>query len=124
MKVEEMIANGSVQAGMQKFQAALEADPMLNQLAEAAKSIEEMFNVAKNFIIVEFNEFRQVFEDVMEFYSEPKLALADEVLDGVGGGFSWSSFGKLALCVAVGMLVAGPIGMAAGAGIAKSIWKA
>ena len=123
LNVEALMADENVKAGMAKCEAALAADPMLDQLAGAARSIEEMFEVAKHFIQVEFQEFRQVFEDVMEFYSAPKAALADDLLDNVAGGaFSWSTFGKLSLCAAVGFFIAGPVGALAGIGIGKVTW--
>ncbi len=123
LNVEAMLENEKVKAGIAKCEAALAADPMLDQMAGAARSIEEIYEVAKHFIKVEFKEFCQVFEDVMEFYSEPKAALADDLLDDVAGGaFSWSVFGKVSLCAAIGFLVAGPLGVVAGLAIATHEW--
>ncbi len=123
LNVEAMLADENVKLEMAKCEAALAADPMLDQLATAARSIEEMFEVAKHFIQVEFQEFRQVFEDVMEFYSAPKAALADDLLDNVAGGaFSWANFGKVSLCAAVGFLILGPTGALAGAGLGAAFW--
>ncbi len=123
LDVKALLADENVKAEMAKCEAVLAADPMLDQLAEAARSIEEMYEVAKHFVVTEFKNFCQVFEDVMEFYSEPKAALADELLDNVAGGaFNWSTFGKLTLCAAIGFLIAGPVGALAGLGIGKVAW--
>lgn len=131
MTYEELMNNEKMQAGMADFVESVQKDSVLMPLIEAAQTVEDMFNITKKYLQVTFAEFKNLFKQAVDYFSADKVALADEMLDDVVGGWSLSGWfksnvekikcvgaivGAFALGAAVGVLggmmigVGGPIG--------------
>ena len=98
-------------AEIKNLQAYMEADTVANKLMEAAETVEDMYEVAKRYIQIKFEDFRQVFNEAMDYFKGSKVELDDEVMECVAGGFSWSKLWntvkKVAIAAAVGVAVVG-----------------
>ncbi len=103
---------------LSRITAAMEADPKASALLDAMHSIEDAYAFVKQYVNVKFEAFKELFTDAVNYFKEDKIALQDEVLDGVVGGFSWSSFweNKIVKYAAAAVTVCGlaVIGLKAG----------
>ena len=115
----EIMENESVQKGMDEMMAALEADPVTMKLLDAAKTVEDMYEVSKKYIRMKFEDFKKMFHMTVDYLFAPKEALADEVLDNVAGGSFFlrdlfNSLKKKAQCI-VGVIAGGALILGAAA---------
>ena len=152
MTYSEIMENETVRKGMDEMKAALEADPVTMKLLDAAKNVEDMYEVAKKYMQLKFEDFKKAFHMTVDYFFAPKEALADEVLDNVAGGSFFfrdlfNSLSKKAQCIAgciaggliilggaavgaAGVAFGGVLGAVAGAAVlggsvyaASQIWK-
>ena len=98
-------------AEIKKLQAAMEADPVVGKLMDAAETVEDMYEVAKRYVEIKLEDFRELFSEAMDYFKGSKVELDDEVMECVAGGASWGGFWKVFKKVAV----AAAIGLAVGA---------
>ncbi len=82
----ELMANPGAGEAMELVRETLESNEETNALFKAAHSIEDVYELAKNFVVMEFEKFKEVCESMMDYFKEDKAALNDEVLDNVAGG--------------------------------------
>ena len=98
-------------AEIRNLQAYMEADPVVNRMMDAAETVEDMYEVAKRYIQIKFEDFRQAFNEAMDYLKGSKVELDDDVMECVAGGFSWgglwNTLKKVAVAVAVGVAVVG-----------------
>ncbi len=98
-------------AEIRNLQAYMEADTVVNKLMEAAETVEDMYEVAKRYIQIKFEDFRQAFNEAMDYLKGSKVELDDDIMECVAGGFSWgglwNTLKKVAVAVAVGAVVVG-----------------
>ncbi len=139
LTIDEVMENEKIKAGMDDFVAAMEQDAAMMKVVEAAKTVEDMYEITKRFVKVAFEDFKKLFNQVAHYFSSDKTALADEMLDNVVGGWSFSSLfdniGQKLACIAgcvagVGAVIGGialggaliatanPVGLAAGLAVA------
>ena len=139
MTSKEFSENKTVKESMAQMTDIIEADSEAMKLIEAARTVEDMWEVTKRFVKLGFEEFKNFFRNTVDYFSSPKAELPDEVLDNVAGGWSltglFSNIAKKTACVvacvacaagfvtslALGVVaatVAGPVGMIAGCGFA------
>ncbi len=137
----DMMADEQMQQKMDTLVEAMEKDPVMMKIVEAAKTVEDMYEITKSFIKVTFEDFKKVFRQVTDYFSSDKAALSDEILDDVVGGWSLSNlFGSatekikcIAGCIGgaalmwagigLGMtlcIIGGPGGVAAGLTVAAA----
>lgn len=124
MNMAMAMENADVRQQSQELLAKLEADPVINGLMEAAETIEDMYEIAKRYVTMKLEDFRQMFEEAMDYYKGTKVELDDDTMEYVVGGSwksFWEGFKKVALvaviAVGVGLACAATAGAAA-AGIA------
>ncbi len=72
-----------------EFQERMESLPEVRAMMKAASSIEDAYEVAKKFVKVKFELFKEMCMDAWTYFAEDKTMLADEVLDDVVGGSNW-----------------------------------
>ncbi len=139
MTIDEVMENAEIKAGMNDLTSAMEQNPVMMKLVEAAETVEDLYQITKKFVKIAFDDFKKVFSQVANYFSEDKMVLSDEMLDDVVGGWSLSGWFKktankiacVAGCVAgIGAVVGGillggiligtsnPIGLAAGVAVA------
>lgn len=75
---------------LERITAQMEADPEASVLVDGMRSIEDAYEFVKRYAQVKFEMFKEIFHDVASYFKEDKVALKDEVLDGVVGGGFWS----------------------------------
>lgn len=87
--MEAIMTNPEARRDLQNFQEHLESLPEIRPLMEAAKSIEDAYEVAKKFVTVKYEIFKQMCMDALGYFAEDKMTLADATLDEVVGGSNW-----------------------------------
>lgn len=124
MNMAMAMENADVRQQSKELLAKLEADPVINGLMEAAETIEDMYEIAKRYVTMKLEDFRQLFEEAMDYYKGTKVELDDDTMEYVVGGSwksFWNTFKKVALTAVivagVGLLCAVTAGAAA-AGVA------
>ncbi len=118
-----MSVDGSAEA-LEKVGEIIDANPVSKKLLEAAQTVEDAYQVFKDYVEMKWEDFKIVFEKTVDYFKEPKAALPDEVMDQVVGG-GWSDFwnrnkhkiirasiivGCVVAGIAVGALTAGAAG--------------
>ncbi len=113
-----------------RLQVLMEENPVVKKLMEAARTVEDMYEVAKTYIEVKLEDFKVLWNKTVDYFKESKTALPDEMMDSVVGGWSISGFfnkwkkeiiattiavGCLAAGVVIGAALGGWVGAAAGA---------
>ena len=124
MNMAMAMENADVRQQSKELLAKLEADPVVNGMMEAAETIEDMYEIAKRYVTMRLEDFRQLFEEAMDYYKGAKVELDDDTMEYVVGGSwksFWNTFKKVALTAVivagVGLLCAVTAGAAA-AGVA------
>ncbi len=116
MTVNEFMENEEIKQGMDNLVAAMEKDAATMKLAEAAETVEDLYQITKRFVQMTFEDFKKVFRLVADYFTADKTEIADEILDDVVGGWSLSGWFKknanklacVAGCIAsVGAIVGG-----------------
>ncbi len=118
VNVAELMATEDAMQAKEKLEALLDADPEASALVEAAESVEDVYHVIKRFIDVTLEQVKIAFQKSVDYFKESKTELADEALDNVVGGWSfsswWGKYKKAVIMVAEVALVAAA-GLAVGA---------
>ncbi len=123
---KELMANPGAGEAMDLVRETLESNEETNALFKAAHSIEDVYELAKKFVVIEFEKFKEVCESMMDYFQEDKAVLNDEVLDNVAGG-AWglSKFWNnvvvgtiLGVCAVAGAALGTVVTAPAGAGLA------
>ncbi len=115
----DMMADEMMQQKMDTLVEAMEKDPVMMKIVDAAKTVEDMYEITKSFIKVTFEDFKKVFHQVTDYFSSDKAVLSDEILDDVVGGWSLSSWFSsnmekikcVAACVGGAALMLGGMGL-------------
>lgn len=119
--VAEIATNEKAMEGVKQMEDFLTADPEVNALLEAAEDIKGAFNAVKKFVTVKFEVFENYCREAMDYFKEDKVALQDEMLDCVAGGFSWSAMWKKVAAVTICAVIGAGLGALAGAGTAGPV---
>lgn len=85
-----MSVEGSAEA-LEKVGEIIDANPVSKKLLEAAQTVEDAYQVFKDYVKMKWEDFKIIFEKTVDYFKEPKAALPDEVMDQVVGG-GWSDF--------------------------------
>ena len=123
--VAEMMSKAENQEILNKMRVALDADEEVARIMENADSIDDVYTVFSRYIKVKFEDFREALESTVEYLTQPKAMLSDDMLEGVTAAGFFSSVGgwfkrnwKTALLVTGGVVLAATgIGAAIGAGM-------
>ena len=116
--VAEVMSHQENQSAAEQLKAALEANPAVSQMMEAAQSVEEMYDSVKEYISLKLEDFKVLFDKAIEYFKGPKVALEDDMMECVAGGWSISNFWnkyKKTICAAVVVAGMAVVGAAAGA---------
>lgn len=124
------LAREGVKEKVAQVKEILESVPEVNAMMKAAETVEDVYEIVKNFSTATLEQVKVIFEKTVDYYRQAKAALTDEVLDNVVGGWSFSEFwsdnkgfvvgaavfvASVAIGATAGACVAGPLGAAAGA---------
>ena len=75
-----------------KLTEVMEANPVVSKLVKAAETVEDVYQIAKEYFTMKFEDFKVLFERTVNYFKESRTELSDEVLNNVVGGWSFSSF--------------------------------
>ena len=75
-----------------KLTEVMESNPVVSKLVKAAETVEDAYQIAKEYFTMKFEEFKVLFDRTVNYFKESKAELSDEVLDNVVGGWSFSGF--------------------------------
>ena len=116
--VADIVTNEKSMEGIRQLEAALKADPKVGVLLEAAEDVKDVFQAVRKFLKVKFEVFETYFNEAMDYFKEDKVALQDEMLENVAGGFTlstlWNRLKTIATAVAVGAAAGAVCGVAGG----------
>ncbi len=126
VNVARVMGAEGAQDAVDKIQAAMEENPAVKKLMDAAASVEDMYQVAKEYVKIKLEDFKVLWDKTVAYFKEEKAALSDEVMDSVVGGWSfrqWFDEHKkqiaatcvLVACVATGAICGGILGGFGGA---------
>lgn len=122
-----IMTNPEAKRELEDFQGRLEALPEIHAMMEAAKSIEDAYEIVKKFVKVKYEFFKEMCMDAWNYFAEDKMALADEALDEVVGGANWFTrcwekckstiitVAVLGTCVVAGAVAGAVVGCGVGA---------
>lgn len=118
----------SLEAGTEftaKVEEVLDSNPVTKKLMEAAQTVEDVYQIAKEYVEIKLEDFKVIFDKTVKYFKEEKAELPDEVMDGVVGGgfFDWLDKWKHQIitvsiavgCAAVGAAIGGALGGGPGA---------
>ncbi len=126
ISVEKAVNYAGAKEALDKIWELIEANPVSMKLLEAAETVEDMYEIAREYVAMKLEDFKVLFDKTLDYFKEPKAALSDEVMDAVvGGGWSeWWNKKKHAVlrtAIFVGCIVAGAAIGAATGGAAGAI---
>ncbi len=125
VNVKAFMANETIYENVGKIEAVIEEDKETCALLDAAKSVEDVFSAVKKYVVMKYEAFTELFDDVMNYFKEDKAELSDETLDCVVGGWSWSGLWqhvkRNATAILIGAAVGAAVGAVAGAATAAGV---
>ncbi len=77
---------------MAKVKELIYSDAEVAAMMEKAESPEDMYEVFKRFVSMPLEAFKKLCNSVMDYFKNDKVELADETMDAVVGGWSFSNF--------------------------------
>ena len=117
--VADIMSNEKAMENVKHLEDALTADQEVNALLDGAEDIKGLYKAVKKFLAVTFEVFEKYCKEAFDYFKEDKVALEDETLDSVVGGFSWSGLWnkvkKTVAAVAIGAVAGAVIGGLTGA---------
>lgn len=122
--VAEIMSHEENHNAAEQLKAALESNPAVNQMMEAARNVEDMYLAVKDYIGMKLEDFKVAYDKSIDFLRSSKAKLEDGMMECVVGGVTgaavWNGIKKAACAIAVvtGMAV---LGAAAGGAIAVGI---
>ncbi len=123
--IKAFMADEVAAANVSKIEAAFDEDKEASALLDAAKSLEDVYNLVKRYVVMKFEDFSALFTDVMDYLKEDKAVLADDTLECVVGGWSlgslWQTVKKKAAAIVLGAAIGGVVGCLAGACLAGGV---
>ncbi len=123
LEVATILNNEKAPEAMEDVKKLIHSDPEAVAMMEKAETVEDMYAVFKKFISAPLEAFKTLFHSVIDCFKNDKVALSDETMDAVVGGWSFSAFWKanrervlmsVALIAVVGLGITG-IGAGVGA---------
>ncbi len=132
INIAEMMSHEDNQNAVEQLKAALEANPAVQQMVDAAQSLEEMYVSLKQHISLKLEDFKVVFYKALEYMVPSKTRLEDDMMDCVSGGGKYLDkyvqFKKdikttlrntiISVAILAGMLI---VGTAAGAALGSKL---
>ncbi len=123
VNISEIMSVPGAPEKVEQFIEAMDENPAVKKLVDAAQSVEDVYHIAKEYIQMKLEDFKVLFEKTVAYFKNEKAALPDEVMDSVVGGWSlsewWNKWKRpiVASCILVGCVVGGAlIGGAVGGG--------
>lgn len=94
LEVAQILNNEKAPEAMEEVKELIHRDPEAMDMMAKAETVEDMYTVFKKFISVPLEAFKTLFHSVTDCFKNDKVALSDETMDAVVGGWSFSAFWK------------------------------
>ncbi len=91
-EVAAFLDTEKAQETLAKVEELAQQDPEIHGLVEKAETPDDMYEVFKKFVSMPIEAFKKLFHSVTEYFKKDKVALSDETMDSVVGGWSLSGF--------------------------------
>ena len=121
INVAEVMDREGAKEAAEKLLDSMEKNPAIAKLLDAAETVEDAYEVAKNYLKMKLEDFKVLFNKTVDYFKEAKTALSDEMMDNIVGGSWFSNFWEsskrsiISTLIVVGATVAGAaIGFAVG----------
>ncbi len=129
VNISEIMKIEGIHEKLDQFVEAMEENPVVKKLLEAAQSMEDVYQIAKEYVEVKLEDFKVIWDKTVAYFKEERAPLPDEAMEGVVGGSLaswWNRWKRViaascimvsgAVCGAVfGACVGGPMGLFTGA---------
>ncbi len=110
---------------IKQAQEILTGDAETAALIEKAESEEDLYEVFKKYVTAPVQYMKRLLHGVTEYFKADKVALSDETMDNVVGGWSFSNFWKtyksVIISAAIVVCVAGAVCATGGAAIGAAV---
>ncbi len=110
---------------IKQAQEILTGDGETAALIEKAKSEEDLYEVFKKYITIPARYIKILFHEVTEYFKADKVALSDETMENVVGGWSfsnfWNKYKSLIVTTAVVVCVVGAVFATGGAVVGAAV---
>ncbi len=93
-EVATILDSEKSEEALAKMKEVMHSDPEVQDLVEKAETPEDMYDVFKRFVSMPLEAFKKLFHSVTEYFKKDKVALSDETMDAVVGGWSFGQFWK------------------------------
>ena len=107
ISVAEVMDCEGVQEATGKLLDSMKKNPAVAKLLDAAETVEDAYEVAKNYIKMKLEDFKVIFDKAVDYFKESKAELSDEILDSVVGGSLGSWWNKWKTAVIATAIVVG-----------------
>ena len=112
INVAEVMDREGVQEATEKILDSMGKNPVIAKLLEAAETVEDAYEVTKNYLKIKLEDFKVLFNKTVDYFKEAKTELSDEVMNSVvGGSFGswWNKWKKavIATAIVVGVVALG-----------------
>ncbi len=91
-EVATILDSEKSEEALAKMKEVMHSDPEVQDLVEKAETPEDMYDVFKRFVSMPLEAFKKLFHSVTEYFKKDKVALSDETMDAVVGGWSFGQF--------------------------------
>ncbi len=126
VNVAEILEKEEHKKQVEALQAAFGANEEAMKRLNAVNSVEDAYEIFKEFVTLKLEDFKVLFHKTVDYFKGDKVALQDEVLDSIAGGWSLSSWWNeykqeivagviIVGCAAVGLAIGACTGGLAGA---------
>ena len=108
VNVADVMSHAENREFIEKMEAALAQDAEAAAIMEKSNSVEDMFKVVSRYFKLKFEDFKEAYNKAVNYFTEPKTQLDDDVMDNiVGGGIcdwfkkNWKTIASVAVTVAI-----------------------
>lgn len=86
INIAEIMNQENIQNAVEQLKETLELNPAIQQMIDAAQSLDEMYMSLKDYISLKLEDFKVVFYKAVEYIVPSKTRLEDDMMDCVSGG--------------------------------------
>lgn len=105
--VPAMMADTEAKATLEKIKDTMKNDAVVAKMVEAAQTVEDAYQVVTRYVSMKFEDFKEICNDMLDYFKGPKVALDDDIMEAVvGGGFwgnLWNKCKDVVMAAAIGV---------------------
>ncbi len=125
ISLKEFLDMEKTKETIKQAQEILTGDAETAALIEKAESEEDLYEVFKKYVTIPAQYIKTLLHEVTEYFKADKVALSDETMDNVVGGWSFSNFWKtyksVIISAAIVVCVVGAVFATGGAAVGVAV---